>query len=111
MNKVIRCFLDVDMRCQHDGLKKHALNRKVNIEKIKKNEHVIFVNKAINKVKIYSGNGVLSYYRSKTPLDLEAVAQIPNTFGNDIKTQYHSSIKMIFKKRVQKKKLSQSKTH
>jgi len=103
MNTVIRCFLDVDMRCQHFGLSKHAKKYKVDVSKLKAGEHVMFINKAINRVKIYSAGGVLSYLATKGILDLAAVGQIPTCFGSDIQVKYASAIKLMFKQREIKK--------
>ena len=103
MNTVIRCFLDVDMRCQHFGLSKHAKKHKVDIDKLKPGQHVMFTNRAMNRVKIYSAGGVLSYLASKDRLDMAAVGQIPACFGADIQVKYASAIKRIFLAREIKK--------
>lgn len=82
MNKLIRLFLETDMRLQHTGLRDLAAREGVHINALTKGEHVIFLNKAKTRVKLYSYNGVLSYlWNAKTPLDLAAIQEIPNTFA------------------------------
>ena len=83
MNKIVRVFLDTDMRCQHFGLREIAQRSKVNLKTLDQGEHVIFVNKSRNRVKLYSANGVLTYvWKEKGRLDMSTLAAIPYTFQN-----------------------------
>lgn len=85
MNKIVRVFLDTNMACQHPGLRALALKHKIRLEALKDKEHVIFVNKARNRVKLYSSNGVISYlWKEKGRLDMMALAMIPETFTNEV---------------------------
>lgn len=81
-NKIIRVFLNTDMRNQHEGLIQMAKKQKVDPEKLEDGEHVIFVNAARNKLKVFSSNGLLSYKRQeKGRLNMEAIIRIPQSFS------------------------------
>lgn len=81
MDKIIRVFLDTNMACQHNGLRALAEKNHVKLGALENREHVIFVNKARNRVKLYSANGVISYlWKEKGRLDMNALVKIPETF-------------------------------
>lgn len=83
MNTIIRLFKDTDMRNQHDGLNKIAKRNKVKLDQLGAGEHVVFVNTQLNRVKLYSANGVLSYYRApaKQKINPGMVEMIPLCFN------------------------------
>lgn len=83
MNKILRVFLDTDMRNQHAGLHKVAKSKKVDLTNLDNGEHVVFVNGACDKVKVFSSRGVLSYVRKDTKgkLDLNMIEMIPHSFN------------------------------
>jgi hypothetical protein len=81
-NQVVHLFKDVDMRNQHNGLQRIAQKQKVRLDALGAGEHVVFLNSRLNKVKLYSHQGVLSYYRSPSgKLNLHIVEQIPACFS------------------------------
>lgn len=81
-NKLLRVFLDVNMQLGHDGLTALAQQSNVSVRKLQPMEHVVFVNRAVDKVKIYSSNGVVSYLRSPTgKLDLGTLEHFAECFG------------------------------
>lgn len=81
MNKVTRVFLDVDLRNSHEGLETLAQSQQLDLTKLRNGEHVLFLNTQRTKFKMYSANGVLSYYRNKGKLDLNAIAHVPMAFN------------------------------
>jgi len=82
MNKVIRVFLETDMRSQHMGLIEIAKTKKVNLSKLEPGEHVIFINQAGNKMKLFSASGVLSYIRKdRGKIDLNMIEFIPSCWN------------------------------
>lgn len=100
MNKLVRVFLETDMRCQHAGLRTLAAKAKVKLSKLNAGEHVVFVNKARNRVKLYSNNGVISYlWKEKGMLDMAALAQIPYTFQQG-EFDMKKAVKMSLMKRL-----------
>ena len=71
------------MRNQHDGLTRLAFKHKVRLDNLGAGEHVLFLNTRLDKIKMYSANGVLSYYRAPggNKLNLNMVSFIPQCFG------------------------------
>lgn len=104
MNKIVRVFLDTNMACQHNGLRSLASKHGVKLEALDNREHVIFVNKARNRVKLYSANGVISYlWKEKGRLDMMALSMIPETFSNQVGDGFHmnKAIKATLIKRLE----------
>lgn len=104
MNKIIRVFLDTDMRCQHPGLVLIAAKEGIKLDALEQNEHALFLNKFKNKVKIYSHNKVLSYMRhDKGKLDLMALQEIPKTFATKGHLDFDAAIKKSLLTRIERK--------
>lgn len=80
-NTIVRIFQKTDMRNQHDGLVRLALKFKVRLDSLGAGEHVIFLNNRLDKVKMFSANGVLSYYRAPGSLTMDMIEYIPQCFG------------------------------
>lgn len=100
MNRVKQIFLNTDLRCQHRGLSLLAAKRKCNLDKLEPGEHVAFVNRRKDRVKLYSANGLLSYLKSDRPLDLRAIASIPEAFGKSLKLKYASGIRKLYESKT-----------
>lgn len=81
-NNIVRVFQNTNMSRQHDGLMEMAKKNNITIEALPPGEHVVFLNRACTKVKVYSPNGVLSYYRAPEgqKLNLKMIAYIPRSF-------------------------------
>ena len=98
MNKIVRIFLDADMRCQHDGLADMARKKNIDIRQLPFGEHVFFVNKAKNRLKMYSSGNVIGYLRLyKGVLDMRALARIPMVYGSTVELKYNKSLKAVLK--------------
>jgi hypothetical protein len=82
-NRIVRCFLDADLRCSHDGLAKIAKDSKVNVRDLESGEYAVFVNSARNKVKVYAHGEVLAYLRLPRgrSVDLRVIQHIPAAFN------------------------------
>lgn len=103
MNKIIRVFLNVDMRNQHNGLTRVAANESVDLLKIKPHEHVIFINTRKNKLKMFSTNGVLSYVMAKEGmLNLAMIEQIPRCFNQDSTLDWNKAQRLALEKQLGK---------
>jgi len=101
--KLIRCFLGTDLRCQHDGLTKLAHKQKVDVDKLKPGQHIIFINNALNKLKMYSSGNILSYLRLPNGrIDLNTLGDIPRAFGSDMKTKYTSALKKQIERKLKR---------
>ena len=104
MQSLVQCFLDADMRCQHDGLAKIAKNKDMDVYKLRQGEHVVFVNSALDRVKMFSSGGVLSYLRlKKGKVNLETLRLIPEAFSNgNIEVAYSRSLKKVLEAKLKK---------
>lgn len=108
MNKILRVFLDTDMRKQHDGLFQVAADHKVNVKNLDPGEHVIFINSALNKIKIYSARGLLSYYRKdKGKIDLNLIEHIPESFNSFGVVEWKKAERTALEAKLGKSKSSQ----
>ena len=95
------CFLNTDLRCQHDGLTLIAKKRRVDVMELPTGEHVIFINTNQNKMKMFSPGGVLSYLRLKTgKIDLNTLAKIPQSFGEGIEVAYSRSLRKVLREKL-----------
>lgn len=105
MNKVIRMFLDVDMRNQHSGLINLAASKKVNLRELARGEHVVFINNPCNRVKVFSHGNILTYlWREKGRIDIQAFSEIAGAFNDDGSINFDKALKDSLIKRLEKKR-------
>lgn len=99
-NKIVHLFRDTDMRNQHDGLSNLARSKKVKLDELGAAEHVVFLNARLNKIKLYSANGVLSYYRApgKERINLGMVEMIPACFNAEKGMDWGKAERLAFDK-------------
>lgn len=103
MNKIVRLFLDTDMRNQHEGLIYVAAQSKINLKALDEGEHVLFLNKALNKMKLYSHTGVLTYQRQdKGKFDLNAIQAIPQSFDRNGRLDLDKALRTTIEKKIKK---------
>lgn len=101
MNKILRVFLDVDMRNQHDGLSTLATKNKVNLSNLDPGCHVIFINSKQNKIKVFSCRGTLTYIRKdKGRIDLNFISMIPQAFNDFGELEWAKAEKLSLEKRL-----------
>lgn len=101
--KCVNVFLDVDMRSGHQGLTIYAKKKGVDLRAMNNGHAVVFINRARNKMKCYSYNGVLSYYRSddvKRPIDLTTIEMFPRAFSPDGSMDYNKALKASLEKQL-----------
>ena len=99
MNKVVRIFLDADLRCQHKGLASAAKKESVDVRKLPIGEHVMFINRKRNKLKMYSAGEIVAYLRlPKGVLDLRALGRIPEVYGSNLEIKYAKSLEEMIRK-------------
>lgn len=106
MQKLVQCFLEADMRCQHDGLAKIAKKMDLDVYALAKGQHVVFVNTALDRIKMFSHGGVLSYLRMKSgKVNLETLRLIPEAFNDspDFEIAYSKSLKKVLEDKFKKK--------
>jgi len=107
-NRLITAFVGTDMRCQHNGLAIIAKKRKVDVYDLKVGEHVVFVNTALDRIKMFSAGGVLSYLKVKGGIEMETLAYIPKAFAGNLPVAYGSALKAVLQKKLAKKNVRQA---
>ena len=102
MNKIKRCFLNVNMAMQHDGLTALAKEHKVSLPNLDDGEHVVFINRAKNRLKLYSKGNVIHYLRleGNRTIDLNTVQIIPDCLKGQ-KIDYDMAIKKTLERELQ----------
>jgi hypothetical protein len=106
MNKIVRVFLDTNLSLQHNGLFMLAAKNKVNLTKLDLGEHVVFVNKALNKVKVYSCGGIVSYMRRDDGqrIDLGLISHIPTCFDKQLRLDWEKAAALSLDQKLKNKK-------
>lgn len=104
MNKVIHLFQDVDMRMQHNGLTIHAAKKKVDLNELKSGQHIVFLNSKMNRFKIFSPGGILTYqYQSKGRFDIQAFSKVAQAFSEDGQLNFDKALKESLIERLSKR--------
>ena len=99
MNKVLRVFFDVDMRCSHPGLSKLAKElADVDLYQLKPLQHVVFFNKAMTRIKVFSSGAVLSYVFRHNGVSAETIQFFSEAFGAEGFAYDKALKKMIMEK-------------
>lgn len=98
---VLRLFLDADLHSQHDGLSKLAKKDGIDLQTLKPGEHVVFINVAKNKIKIFSSDKVLSYYKNgNRQIRVDIIDQMVKTFGGNASVYYTRALREKLKKEL-----------
>lgn len=101
VHKLLRVFLDVDMRCSHDGLTALAIKHKVLPESLEAGEYLLFINSDRTRIKLYGANDVVAYLRVKTGrIDMRTVALIPQAFASKGKIDYDAALRKVLEKYI-----------
>lgn len=104
MSKLLRVFLNADLRCAHDGLKAMAKKQKVKLEELKEGELVLFVNAERNRIKLFGANNVLAYLKlDRGRIDFRTISLIPRAFSASGKIDYDSALKEVITKAISSK--------
>lgn len=105
MNKIVRVFLDTNMSLQHQGLVAIAMSNGVAVPGLKNGEHIVFVNKKLNKVKVYSSNGLVSYLRldDGRKLDLNIISMIPSCFDANLRIDWNKAEALSLDRKLKNK--------
>ncbi len=98
-NRLLRVFLDVNMGKGHVALTEYAKQHKVSVAKLEPGEHVVFINRKADKMKIFSTNNVVSYKRETHRLDLGALQHFAECFGAD-GFKYDEALKKVLMTRL-----------
>lgn len=101
MSKVVRCFLDTNMCYQHDSLNKIARKGGMTLSSLEPGEYVVFINKALNKIKLFANNNVFAYCRldKGRRIDLKVISEIPSVFESTKTLNYDQALEAMLTKR------------
>lgn len=101
--KAVKVITGADLRAMHPGLKKLAARFDIDLGNLKDGEAVLFINRAKDKLKSYSSNGVVSYVRfddKKRSIDMDALNEIPRSFNSDGSLDYNRALKSALTKKL-----------
>ncbi len=103
---IIRCFLDSDLRCSHDGLAEQAKKSGIKVEDLKTGEYVVFVNHKKDRVKVYAAFNVLAYLKLPpgTSMDLNVIRAIPRAFTASGRLDYDKALKETVEEKLNKER-------
>ena len=76
--RITRVFFDVNMGLGFDGLNKILKKSKT---KLDADATIFFLNRRMNKFKLFRGQEFLVYYRHKSRIPLNALILLPSAFG------------------------------
>lgn len=91
---ILHVFHDVDLRCGHNGLTEYASKHRVSIKNLVKDEFVVFLNKAQDKVKILSCDDLLVYLLSDGEISMQDIEAIPTYFAGN-KFKFPKKLKLV----------------
>ena len=102
MNKILRCFIGADMRLAHEGLQLIAKKHGITTGSLSNGEHVIFLNHAHDKLKLFSANNVITYLRMDRgrKIDLRVIQLIPSIYGAMGGIDYARGIEQVIRKEL-----------
>lgn len=105
MTKLLRVFLNADMRYGHRGLKKLAKDAGIDVSEITPGDFVIFLNTEKNRIKLYGANNVVAYLAlDQGKIDMRTVALIPRAFKASGKIDYDASLKDVVMNELRRSK-------
>lgn len=98
--KVVHIFPNTHMGLNHVGLQAHAAEYRVNLTKLEAGQHAVFINRARDKVKLYSSSRVIHYLRLQKgdKLRMETLQYFPQCFAKDGSIDYDAAILKSFPK-------------
>jgi hypothetical protein len=99
MNRILRVIFEADMRGGHRALSSLAKDLKIYVDKLNDGEHVVFINRRLDRIKVYSSRNVLSYHLSHTKLDLTALSYFSQCYGAK-GFSYDEALKKSLQKRL-----------
>jgi len=93
-NRITHCFLDTDFRNQHAGLTLIAKKSHIQVSQLKPGQHLMFINSAQNKMKLFSANNIVSYLKlDRGRIDLAAIQHFSSCFSSNLEMTYATALK------------------
>jgi len=95
MNTITHCFLEADLRGQHASLANAAKKgAKVDVSKLKSGQHLLFINRKRDKMKMFSANNIVSYMKLPSgTIDLGAIKHFGSCFDKDLEMTYSQALR------------------
>jgi hypothetical protein len=101
MSKLLELFLNVDLRCAHDGLAMVAKKRGIDVKKLEPGQYVMFINCEKNRLKLFAANNIIAYLKlPHGKIDMRTLQLIPQAFHASGKIDYDSALKKILMKEL-----------
>lgn len=101
--RAVSIFMGADLRAGHVGLRALAQKHRVQLSALGSGECVVFINRARNKIKSYSFNGVISYVRfddARRGVSIEALDELPRAFRSDGTLDYDRALRVSLEKKL-----------
>jgi hypothetical protein len=100
--RVIRFFPEADLRCMHDGLRRLALEHKIDVLNLKPGEFIVFANRSKTMLKIFAPGNTIAVTKSPDGrrLDLNVIRLIPRFF-NGSEFQYDKALQKLLENKTQ----------
>lgn len=104
MNKILRVFLNADLRSGHDGLSALAKKSAIDVQTISNGEFLIFINTGRNKLKMFAANNVIAYLKLKNNerINMATIQKLPTVF-NGGKIHYETALRDVIEKELEKR--------
>jgi hypothetical protein len=106
-SRVLRCFLNADLRLGHPGLTALAKKEgRISTSDLAPGDYLVFINSHRNKIKIYGASEVVAYHRmgKGDVIDPRVIARIPQAFLGASKFEYDSILREVIEESLAKKK-------
>jgi len=100
-SKILRVFLNTDLRNSHVGLSKIAQGASIITDKLKDGHLVVFINKTRTLMKVYGSRSTLVFTRSTgQPIDLSAIQYLPRIFNLRKKVDINQALRTRLLKKL-----------
>lgn len=102
--KLLRVFLNVDMRNGHDGLSLIAKDNAIKTSEIESGSYVVFINSQRTKLKMFAAGQVVAYLRMSQgrTINMNVIKELPSVF-NGKQINYDVALKTAVETAMAKK--------
>jgi hypothetical protein len=103
--QIVQVVLNSDLRSGHLGLTKAAKGLGISTEKLEPGQYVVFVNTAQNRVKLYTSNQIIAYWKVEKGrrVDLNTLRLIPYAFRSKGSLQYDGLLRETLNQKMRGK--------
>lgn len=103
MSKLLRVFINVDLRAGHEGLSILAKKHNIQTSKITPGNYVVFINTRRDKLKMYAADEVVAYLRlpAGRRISMYVIKELPHVF-NGVTINYDRALAIAIDKQLLK---------